>query len=123
MLTKTSKIHPKFRMPLNALALVSAVSFLLSLIYLGSSTAFNAITSLVAIGLHISYFLPILFIMLKKIRGQPPTPGPFSLGRWGILINLFSLTYLIFVIIWMPFPTTLPVTASNMNYEIGRAHV
>jgi len=103
-------------MPFNALILISVVAFLLSLIYLGSSTAFNAITSLVALGLHISYFLPILFIMLRKIRGPPLTYGPFSLGRWGIPINLFSLLYLIFVIIWMPFPILLPVTASNMNY-------
>ena len=103
-------------MPLNALVLISVIAFLLSMIYIGSSTAFNAITSLVAVGLHVSYFLPILFILLRKIRGPPPTYGPFSLGRWGIPINLFSLMYLIFVIIWMPFPTVLPVTASTMNY-------
>lgn len=103
-------------MPLNALVLTSAVSFLLSFIYLGSSTAFNAIVSLTAIGLHISYILPIGFIMLRKIRGPPVAFGPFKLGKWGIPINLFSLVYLFFVIIWMPFPTELPVTAANMNY-------
>jgi len=92
------------------------VSWALSFIYIGSSTAFNAITSLVAIGLHVSYILPITFFMLRKLRGPPVEFGPFTLGKWGIPINVFSLLYLLFVIIWMPFPTELPVTGSNMNY-------
>jgi len=92
------------------------VCFILSLIYIGSSTAFNAIISLTAIALHVSYILPITFILLKKIRRQEIDFGPFRLGKWGVPINIFSLVYLFFVITWMPFPTELPVTAANMNY-------
>jgi len=110
------KIHPKFKIPLNALGLIGFVCFVLSLIYIGSTTAFNALLSLNAIALHVSYVLPILFILLRKIRGPPLAYGPFKLGRWGLPINIFSLIYLIFVIIWIPFPTILPVTGSNMNY-------
>jgi choline transport protein len=102
-------------MPLNALGLISVIAFLLSLIYIGSSTAFNAIIALTGIALHISYLCPILFFMLKKMKGDVKM-GPWSMGCWGIPVNLFSLMYLIFVIIWMPFPTELPVTGSNMNY-------
>jgi choline transport protein len=103
-------------MPLNALGLICFICFILSLIYIGSSTAYNAIISLSAIGLHISYLIPITFFMLRKLRGPPVTFGPFSLGRWGIPVNMFALCYLCFVIIWMPFPTELPVTGQNMNY-------
>jgi choline transport protein len=38
------------------------------------------------------------------------------MGRAGLPINLLALAYLVFVVIWMPFPQILPVTASNMNY-------
>jgi choline transport protein len=103
-------------MPLNALALMCVIAWILSCIYIGSTTAFNAIISLTSLGLHVSYILPILFIMLRKIRGPPVAFGPFKLGKWGVPINMFSLVYLLFVIIWMPFPTELPVTGSNMNY-------
>jgi choline transport protein len=102
--------------PLNSLALITVISFAVSLIYIGSTTAYDAIISLTSIGTHISYVLPILFIMLRKIRGPPLVYGPFSLGKWGVPVNMFALLYLIFVIIWMPFPTEIPVTASNMNY-------
>jgi choline transport protein len=101
---------------LNSLALVAAVSFILSLIYVGSTTAFNAIISLQAMGLSVSYVVPITFLLLQKIRGRPIPYGPYKLGRFGVLTNLFALAYLIFVILWMPFPQILPVTGSNMNY-------
>jgi hypothetical protein len=101
---------------LNALGLVSFASFLLSIIYVISSTAFNAIISLQTISLSVSYIPPILFFLVKKIRGEHISYGPFNLGRYGIAINVLALSYLIFVVIWMPFPTMLPVTGKNMNY-------
>ncbi|KAF2673819.1 amino acid transporter [Microthyrium microscopicum] len=111
-----SQLHPKFHIPFNSLALISFICFILSLIYIGSSTAYNAIISLSAMGLHISYFFPIFFFSLRKIRGPRLAFGPFSLPRWGLPINLFALSYLIFVIIWMPFPAVRPVTGETMNY-------
>jgi LPXTG-motif cell wall-anchored protein len=54
--------------------------------------------------------------MLRKFRGRPLPDGPFKLGRWGIPVNLFAVVYLIYVIIWMPFPAVLPVTGKTMNY-------
>ena len=54
--------------------------------------------------------------MLRKIRGQHINYGVFKLGRFGIAVNLVALIYLIFVVIWIPFPPMLPVTASNFNY-------
>lgn len=92
------------------------MSFIISIFYVISTTAFNAIISLAAISLAFSYMPPILFVAVQKIRGNPPKYGPFKLGRYGILVNILALCYLVFIITWMPFPTILPVTASNMNY-------
>lgn len=55
--------------------------------------------------------------MLRKIRGQHIQYGNFKLGHYGIITNLVALGYLIYVVIWIPFPTILPVTGSNMNYS------
>ncbi len=96
--------------------LVCLISALLSLIYIGSSTAFNAIISLQAMALCVSYMPPILFLAIRRIRGTAPPPGPFSLGRSGLLVNVLALAYLVFVVIWMPFPQSLPVNGSTMNY-------
>jgi choline transport protein len=95
---------------------VASVIALLQLINIGSTTALYAILSLSAIALYISYVLPIIFFALAKFRGDPIPYGPFRLGRWGIPVNLFSIAYGIFILIWLPFPPYMPVTALNMNY-------
>jgi choline transport protein len=60
---------------------------------------------------------PITFLALRRISRNEPEPGPFTMGRRvGLAVNLLALAYLIFVVIWMPFPQALPVTGSNMNY-------
>ena len=66
--------------------------------------------------LCVSYMPPIAFLALRRILGNAPQPGPFTIGRAGLPVNLLALAYLIFVVIWMPFPQELPVTGSNMNY-------
>jgi len=101
---------------LNALILACVISALVAIIYIGSSTAFNAIISLQAMALCVSYVPPITFLALRRIFGNAPQPGPFTMGRAGLVINLLAITYLIFVVIWMPFPQELPVSGTNMNY-------
>jgi choline transport protein len=89
---------------------------LLAIINIGSNTAFNALVSLPLIALYISYFIPTLFILIRKLQGRHPQYGPFKLGRWGILINLFAIIYILFVLSFVALPTILPVMAVNMNY-------
>jgi choline transport protein len=100
----------------NALLLIGTIVTCLSLIYIASATAFNALISLQALALHVSYFFPILFILIRKIRGPTPPYGPFSMGKFGIPVNTFALCYIVYVVLWMPFPQILPVTKDNMNY-------
>lgn len=42
--------------------------------------------------------------------------GEWNWGKAGPYINVFALVYTFWIIIFLPFPSTLPVTASNMNY-------
>ncbi|KAF2127533.1 amino acid transporter [Dothidotthia symphoricarpi CBS 119687] len=111
-----SYVHPTLKLPLNALLLVGSIVTCLSLIYIASATAFNALISLQAFALHISYFFPILFFLLRKLRGPMPPYGPFKMGAIGVPVNIFALCYIVYVVLWMPFPQVLPVTKDNMNY-------
>jgi choline transport protein len=89
---------------------------LLNLINLGSTTAFFAILSLNTLALYISYIIPMVFLVMTKLRGDHIPYGPFRLGRWGLPINIFAIIYAIFIAIFLPFPPFLPVTAKTMNY-------
>ena len=89
---------------------------LLSLINIGSTTALNALLALTNISLYISYLIPITLVLMKRLRKEKINFGPWSLGRWGMAVNLYAIVFGVFVCIFVPFPPNLPVTAENMNY-------
>ncbi|OAL49105.1 amino acid transporter [Pyrenochaeta sp. DS3sAY3a] len=109
-------IHPKLQVPGPALIVVATLVCALSLINLGSAVAFNALIALPLLALYISYLIPIVLLTLRQLSGNHPTYGPWSLGRWSVPIKLFSILYLVYVIVFLPFPTVRPVTRLTMNY-------
>ncbi|EAW07593.1 putative amino acid permease [Aspergillus clavatus NRRL 1] len=110
-------VSPRYQIPLRALFLVAVITVLLALINIGSTTAFNALLSLTTLGQYISYLLPVIFLLIKRLRAPHEIRwGSFRLGRWGVPVNLFAIVYGVYVIIFLPFPPNYPVDAMNMNY-------
>ncbi|KIO25996.1 hypothetical protein M407DRAFT_75027, partial [Tulasnella calospora MUT 4182] len=109
-----SKVNKRYDVPVNALLLSAAVDCLLGLIYLGSSAAFNAFTGVATICLSVSYGIPILVSLLrgrKLVRN-----ATFSLGRFGVIINVITVIWISFAIVLFTMPTAIPVTPVTMNY-------
>src|SRR5262249_53323654 len=53
-----------------------------------------AVIAIAATGMiYLSYLIGNLALMRARLRGWPKTKAPFSLGRWGIWINLLALIY------------------------------
>lgn len=115
-LTMNTQVHPTLQIPIPALALIAVCCGLLALVNIGSTVAFTALVSLPTVALYISYFIPIFLLVLRKLAGKHPQYGPFKLGRWGLPINIISLLYIVYILIWTPFPPARPVTAETMNY-------
>lgn len=115
-----SRVDPKTQQPTRALWTVSILQGLLGFIYLGSSTAFNAILSMAIIGMYLSYFLPISAMLLygrRRIRDSEY--GPFKLGKtWGIILNVVSICWMGISMLFSVFPAALPVLPENMNYSV-----
>lgn len=93
---------------------------ILCLLNIGSSSyiAFGAITSLSSLALYASYFIAIssmLYARYSNGKGGLQL-GEWNFGRWGPYINVFALVYTLWMSIFLPFPSTLPVTGANMNY-------
>lgn len=109
-------MHPTLKIPLNSLILVAACSCLLAIINIASTTAFFAVLSLATLSLYISYLPPIVFILVRKLTGEYVARGPWSLGRLGVPVNVLAIAYAVFMIIFLPFPTALPVDKDTMNY-------
>ncbi|KAJ5389497.1 amino acid/polyamine transporter I [Penicillium cataractarum] len=112
-----ARVDPTYKIPLRALFLVASCIFALSFIVIGSTAAFNAILSLSTLGLYISYLIPLVLLVVKRLTAPQDIPqGTFSLGKLGLPMNLVAILFATYFAIFLPFPSTLPVTAENMNY-------
>jgi choline transport protein len=65
-----SKVDHRTKVPIVAVFAVTGLSALLVLIYIGSSAAFNDVISLTITGFYGSYFLPCLFLLWHRIKGN-----------------------------------------------------
>lgn len=78
----------------------------------------NAIISLQLLALMSTYAISIGSVTLKRFRGQELPRSRWSLGKFGLPINLFAFVYSCFAMIWVCFPVTTPVSSQSMNYAI-----
>ncbi|KAF1344390.1 amino acid permease [Delphinella strobiligena] len=110
-----SKIHPTFQVPLNAQLAVTAIMAALGCLYLGSSTAFNSLLGTAVTINNCAYMIPILTNLLSGRRNMHR--GTFHMeGTKGVVVNIITVGWLTFAIIFFSFPYYQPVTAENMNY-------
>lgn len=103
-------------MPFNAVYLMSIGAALLSLIQIGSEVAFTVLVSLSTLGIMTTYLLSIGCVLLKRIKGEKLPFARWSLGRFGLAINAFSVLYSLFIVILCCFPLTLPVDTATANW-------
>lgn len=121
-----------------AIALTTTVSCLLSLINLGSAVAFNDVVSLTVDGLYTSYFIGNSLLLWRRVtgqikpysKGQEVTNGPqnvanseLSWGPWkitepfGTIINAIGCLYMIVILLFSYWPTTVDPVPSTMNFS------
>ncbi|KAL8949992.1 MAG: hypothetical protein Q9222_003935 [Ikaeria aurantiellina] len=65
----------------------------------------------------LSYAMPLLTRIIAYFTDHMRViPGPYTLGRFSIWLNILGLLFLIFTSITFNFPTLNPVDEENMNY-------
>lgn len=112
-----SKVSAGSNIPLPAVLVSLTISALISLINIGSTVALNAITSLGAIAVSVSYVLTISCLVYRRLKGPPLPARRWSLGRWGLLINCAALAFLLPLIFFLFWPLVTPVSAMTMNWS------
>lgn len=65
-----SKVNSRTKVPVVAVFTVTGIAALLTLIYIGSYTAFNDVISLTITGFYGSYFLPAAFLLYHRVKGN-----------------------------------------------------
>lgn len=109
-----SQVNKRTGVPVNAHLMSCAWCAVIGCIYMGSTTAYNAMVIACIIFLLLSYSIPVLFLLF---RGRDSIRhGPFWLGKWGLVANVVLVCWTLFSTVFYSFPPVMPVTAGNMNY-------
>ncbi|KAH3681070.1 hypothetical protein WICPIJ_007984 [Wickerhamomyces pijperi] len=104
------------KVPKNAVLLSMAISYILGLLSLVSTAAFNAFVGAAVISLCAASLIPITSSVLgfrKRVRG-----AVFKLRGIGIIINLLSIVWLVFTIFVLSCTPSLPLTLRSTNYAL-----
>lgn len=120
------------KVPLVSIIVTTIISCLLSLINIGSSTAFNAIISLTIAGLYGSYLVCCSLLLWRRCTGAISLPGegspihhgtltwgPWRLrGSFGIVVNAFACVYMVIIIFFSFWPPVIRPNKETMNYSV-----
>jgi len=113
-----AKVWSKTQTPVNAVIFTVIIQTLFGLLYLASYVAINAIFSITAVALDLSYMVPIIAKLWISVTNTDVKfqPGPFSLGRWSAAVNIYAIAWTLLETGVLVMPQISPVTGSTMNY-------
>ncbi|KAJ5739194.1 hypothetical protein N7533_011978 [Penicillium manginii] len=137
LLIKSSSSQVNSRhLPVSSIVLTVIIAAVLGLINIGSKLALEDILSMAVAGLYSSYLMVSILLLYRRCNGdisrfgdatsmQTNVPGarltwgPFHVpGIFGILVNGFTVMYMVIIIFFSFWPSKMHTTASTMNYSV-----
>lgn len=91
--------------------------FLVGCIYLGSTSAFNAVIGTGLMLQHITYALPAALVIFRR-RSEKVLPKNREFAvpdTIGFAANSVTVVMALITVVFYNFPTTLPATGDNMS--------
>jgi amino acid transporter len=102
--TFIKRVHPRYGTPIWATLVTSALVVAIC-IY---AAAFSVVTSISTITLYVAYIIPVYLNWRNKRRQQgeytTPQTAPWSLGRWGNLINGVAIAWTLIILVIFSIP-------------------
>lgn len=99
------KFSPTRHVPPYALVVAAVVP---ALIVIGSKVSTDAITKIIsfaALGIYIGFQMVVLAALRARLKGWVPS-GKYTLGRWGLPVNVAALVYGVIAMVNMAWPRT-----------------
>ena len=126
-----ARVDERFRVPINSVIFTVLFTLVMSLINIGSTTAFNAFLSVSVVALMATYTISIACILVKRLRGEPLPParwrllgknaGPSDvtggLGKYGPPINAIALVYSLWAFFWGFWPLFSHPNAASVSID------
>jgi len=89
-----ARVSPVTGTPILPAIVVGVLAAAILVVNVGEASLFTALTSVCIVMLYGAYLMVTGPLLLRRLRGEwTPEPGHFSLGRWGLLVNLLAVAY------------------------------
>src|SRR6476469_247911 len=126
-----SKVHSRFRTPVNALITGALVSVLFVLLvyyqpnrnvdlgfitYPAHTTALYSLISFAVSGIYLSFLLAVIAAIIARLRCCVPA-GAFKLGKWGCTVTIIAAAYLGLMLVKVVVPTGLSSGRALFNLD------
>ena len=96
---RLARVHPRYKTPVAPAVLIGALSIGILLVNIRQPQIFTVITSIAVVMIYLSYLLVTVPMLISRLRGRWPLPegaagrGHFSLGRWGLPVNVLAVLW------------------------------
>jgi urea carboxylase system permease len=117
-----ARVHGKSKTPLIPSIVIGVVTIGLLILNVGNQRAFFVLTSVAIIMFYMAYLCVTGPLLLKRLRGKWPTPehGPyFSMGRWGLPVNLLAVVFQVGVLVNLAWPRPAVYGKDEWYYQWG----
>jgi amino acid transporter len=126
-----SRVHDRFRTPVNALVAGAFVTILFVLLvflspnhnihiwfvtYPANTNVLVSLISFAVSGIYLSFLLTVIGAAIARARGWIPE-GAFRLGKWGWTVTILALAYLGLMLLNVVFPSGLGSGRAYFNLD------
>jgi amino acid transporter len=114
-----ARVSGRRKVPIVPALITGLLAIVLLAINVGNQSAFAALTSIAIIMFYLAYLGVTIPMLIRRLRGTWPKKdwGPyFSLGRWGLLVNILAVAYGALVAINIAWPR------AGVYNAVGPAH-
>jgi urea carboxylase system permease len=102
---RLAKVSPRTGTPVLPTVLIGVAAAAVLGVNVGQAQLFTALTSVAVVIVYLAYLLVTVPLLLRRLRGLPQAgEGQFSLGRFGLPVNLLAVAYGAFMVVNMGWP-------------------
>jgi urea carboxylase system permease len=117
-----ARVSGKSRTPIVPAIVIGGLAIILLLINIGNQRVFSVLISVAIILFYLAYLCVTGPLLLARLRGDWPRAdhGPyFSLGRWGLPVNLIAVVYQVIAITNLAWPREEIYGADHWYFQYG----
>ncbi|MGW2343565.1 APC family permease [Streptomyces sp. NPDC001661] len=90
-----ARVSPRFKTPVAPAVIIGVLALAILLVNIRQPQIFTVVTSIGIIMIYLAYLLVTVPMLVARLRGKwrPAGEGKFSLGRWGLPVNILAVLW------------------------------